>query len=45
MRQLREFSPEGSRSNFYRTLASFEKNDSILVVGHTYIMQLQHSAG
>jgi phosphohistidine phosphatase len=34
MRQLKELSPEGKRSDFYRTLASFKNDSSILVVGH-----------
>jgi phosphohistidine phosphatase len=31
---LQELSPEGSKSDLYRTLASFKEGTSVLVVGH-----------
>ncbi len=34
IRQLQELAPEGSRSNLYRMLSSFDQAASVLVVGH-----------
>src|SRR5918999_4079595 len=34
MRQVKELSPEGSKSDLYRMLSSFKEETSLLVVGH-----------
>lgn len=35
MRQVKELSPEGSKSDLYRLLSSFKEETSLLIVGHS----------